>query len=198
MWFTNIQTKTRKFEKIKNKITMDLKFTDLNIETTLENFISDWEPHVGFLNSDEIIKEIKNDPHSITWGGGGFFKFTKENDVLLNVSIDSGFDEVINYMNEIYDEKYLLLRKSVYHSNNTNQSYTVWEVMGVNPDEEIVFHGGEGEVKRICSSDEIKDFENLEYSDIIGEDDEHIFIKDDNLDKTNLMSLLKEFDYDEK
>ena len=163
---------------------MKLIISELDVETTLEDFVNDWD-----LDIEEVKEELDNDDYYE--GGNGFFMIEKsEDNKFLTVEIIDGHYEIFESLNGIYEHKYLLFFKDVFWGRDENDDdveFTTWDIEGIY-NNKFIFKGDENDSKKLCNKDEEIEFENFIEEGVIEtthKDQEFLFVKekDFNLDK---------------
>jgi len=170
---------------------MNLKILD--IETTIDQFIKDWE-----LNEDDVKSSLENDEYfedDEQW-----VEITKSDDDSWVLDIRDGHYEVLEKINSIYSQKYFLFVKDVVLGQNEDGEdveFTTWEIVGPDFDHDHILKGGGNSSKSICSSEEIEKFNELMDEgliDYIPKYQERHFIKSDDFNEKTWYKSLKNLD----
>ena len=141
---------------------MKLKIDKLGIETTLESFVNDWE-----LDIDEVKKELNDGYYSDEW-----VSIEIGEDDCLNVDIITHSFEIIDIINNRYNNEFLFVVKDVWNGETDegdDVEYTSFTIEGGNPDKisDITFKGGEYEEKTILTKEEYEKFIKLQDEGLI-------------------------------
>lgn len=141
---------------------MKVKIDNLGIETTLKEFVEDWD-----LDINEINEELKNSSSY----SDDYVEIELENNI-INVSIltiDWGVKDIVN---NIYNDQYLFIIKDVY--NGDNDEYTKFSIENPTPETyDIVFEGGEYDKKTILNEEQLSKFYkqrdegNIDWTDLL-------------------------------
>ena len=185
------QEKIKSLSSEKNINNQTLLIDQLDIKTTLESFVKDWE-----LDMDEVIESFEeNDVYD---DYEGWFNITKLENGILDVDIFGGQFELIDVINNIYEQQYLLFVKDVYTGENHDGNevdYTSWEIEG--GDKDYLFIGGEYDQKKICTEKEQEEFQELLEEDMIEnmlKYQEFYFVKEQDYNKEKWYKTLEKFD----
>ena len=194
-----------------------LKIEELAIETTLEDFVNDWE-----LDMNEVEEELNDGYYS-----DEEVMIDKGEDNCLNVDIISNSFEIIDIINSIYNDQFLMVVKDVWDGETdecetcdgcgendkeeecvdcegtggcVDVEYTSFTLEGDNPDNivDIVFKGGEYVEKIMLTKKQIEEFNKLKYDGLIDYTNnlkyqEFLFVKKKNLKKDGWEKTLKSF-----
>ena len=104
---------------------MKVKIYELDKETTLENFVKDWG-----LDIDDVKGELENNGHY----ENDYISIEKENNDSLYVTIQTTYWEVIDLINGIYNNEFLMIVKDVW--NGETEECETCDGCGENEDEE--------------------------------------------------------------
>ncbi len=140
---------------------MKIKLENLNEETTLEKFVEDWD-----LDINEINESLENN----SYYSDDFVEIVKEENI-TTISILTKLWEVIDVVNNIYNNHYLFVIKDVYYGENDEDgelNYTSFSIENSIPEiNDIVFKGGEYEQKSILNKNQLSKFyEQVDNGDI--------------------------------
>ena len=160
-----------------NSKTEKVIIKDLQIETSLKKFTEEWNYE---------YKEIKNDLEEDDYYDDGTIMIYEE-EKCYYVTFSTGDFEIINKINDIYNNKYLMIVKDILRGRNWD--YTMFEVIGAEDfAESKILKGGEYKEKfRLLPSEynekEMYDEPNYEYKY-----QEFYFEKVENFDFENWLS----------
>jgi hypothetical protein len=165
---------------------MKLKIDQLGIETTLENFINDWE-----YDFDEVKTDLDDGEYRDEW-----ISIEKDDDNCLNVYIQSNF-EIIQIINDIYNDEYLMVVKDVWNGDTEYTSFTL-EGGFLNNITDINFKGGEYKEKTVLNDKELEKFVQLKNDDLINYTDllkyqSFEFVKKKDLEKNGWEKTIESF-----
>ena len=129
---------------------MKMFIKNLGIETTLEEFVKEWD-----LDIEEVNEGLDDYGYF-----GELCSIEKDDDnrIIGNINTDSW--EVIGYVNESYNDEYFFVVKDVYDGDDCYTKFYIEEPIS---DEvsDIYFKGDEYREKTILSEEEISHFHNL-------------------------------------
>lgn len=135
------------FFKIKSEEKNKLIIINLEIETTLEDFINDWD-----LDVDKVNERLENS------------KYYEDDYVLIEskgfITIKTEYWETIDKVNKLYDNNYFLVVKDVYFGENDYTKFTI-ECPKSKKVSDIFFEGGEYDKKNVLNKNQIFEFLNL-------------------------------------
>lgn len=155
---------------------MKLTIEQLGIETTFKNFCNDWD-----YDLNEIEDELKDGDYFDEW-----INIEKLEDNSLNITISSTSFEIIDVINNVYNNEFLMVVKDVW--NGQNDECEKCDGMGENEDEEVCEDcegaGSYADLEYTVFSLEGRDIENI--SEILfkgGEYDKKEFLSDEQKQK---------------
>ena len=174
-----------------------MKIENLGIETTLEKFVEDWG-----LNINEI--NVKLDESS--YYSDDFVEIQRKNNIITS-RILTDFWEVMDTVNDIYDDYYLFIVKDVYtgYNNEDFEELNYTQFLIENPTsktKDIVFNGGEYDEKSILNENQLSKFynqredENIDWTDSL-KYREVWFVREEDLIKNGWGKTIKSFNLDD-
>jgi len=166
---------------------MKIKIENLDEETTLKKFVEDWD-----LDINEINEELEES----SCYSNDFVEIEREDDeITIRILTDNW--EVMDMVNDIYDDYYLFVVKDVYYGENDEEcevcngegvdtndedcksckgeggdygelNYTSFEIENPTPEtSNIIFQGGQNDEKSILKEDELSKFHKQRDEEII-------------------------------
>lgn len=125
---------------------------NLDVETTLEKFVQDWDLEIKKVNEAIENSETYEDEYILIRKG-------RDNDLIVNLKTEF-LGTVSDMIYEIYGDEYLFIVKNVYYGDKDYTIFTaeipLGTVMSV-----LSFQGGENNEKTILDEYQISEFSNL-------------------------------------